>query len=354
MPLDKVLQRAASGWTSGSGPEADIVISTRVRLARNLAGVPFPHLLPVDGLNQVVSDVSRAVASINSGRGWGKLDTYPLDSMPALDRKVLVEKHLVSPQHISEPWGRALVLKEDESASIMVNEEDHLRIQCLFPGLQLEEAWVAASGLDDSFEEHLPYAFSGSRGYLTCCPTNVGTGLRASVMLHLPGLVMTDAAGRVLGATNKLGLVVRGMYGEGTQASGNLFQISNQVTLGQSEEEVVRSLLGVAKQVIDQERHTREALVKDAALQVSDRVGRAYGVLTNAHVISSEEAIKLWSDVRLGVDLGLLPGVPTPVLNEMIVATRASFLQRRAQMPLDPLQRDAVRADLIRKMLATS
>jgi len=346
------LGRAASGWTTGSGPEADLVISTRVRLARNLTGVPFPHLLAVDGLNQVMSDVARAVDAINCGSARGSLRTYLLDEMDELDRKVLVEKHLVSPNHISDPRGRAVVLKDDETASVMVNEEDHLRLQYLLPGLQLDQAWMAASSLDDSFEEHLPYAFSETRGYLTCCPTNVGTGLRASVMLHLPALVMTEAIGRVMGAVNKLGLVVRGMYGEGTQASGNLFQVSNQLTLGQSEEEVMRSLLGVASQVIAQERQTRKTLMNDASIQVADRVGRAYGILTNAHIISSEEVTRLWYDVRLGVDLGLLPALPAPALNEMIVATRASFLQRLAGMPLEPMQRDAVRAELIREMLA--
>jgi protein arginine kinase len=350
--LDGVLGKATSGWNAGSGPEKDLVVSTRVRLARNLAGVPFPHLLAVDGLERVMSEAAKAAEAINDEAATRRLASYPLVDMDELDRRVLVEKHLVSPGHISDPRGRSVILGDDESASIMVNEEDHLRIQYLLPGLQLEEAWVAASQLDDSFEKHMCYAFSELRGYLTCCPTNVGTGLRASVMLHLPALVMTEAIGRVLGAINKLGLVVRGMYGEGTQASGNLFQVSNQVTLGQSEEEVIRSLLGVTSQVIAQERHTRQTLVKDAWVQVADRVGRAYGILTNAHVISSEEAIRLWSDVRLGVDLGLLTGPSGPTLNEMIVATRASFLQRRAGTPLEPLQRDVVRAEIIRELLA--
>jgi len=349
--LDGVLGRAASGWNAGCGPEADLVISTRVRVARNLAGMPFPHLLTVDGLERVMSEVTRAAEAINGEAPTKRLASYPLEGMDELDRRVLVEKHLVSPNHIGDPRGRAVILGDDERASVMVNEEDHLRVQYLLPGLQLEQAWMAVSQLDDSFEEHLSYAFSEVRGYLTCCPTNVGTGLRASVMLHLPALVMTEAAGRVLGAINKLGLVVRGMYGEGTQASGNLFQVSNQVTLGQSEEEVIRSLLSVTGQVIAQERHTRQTLVKDAVVQVSDRVGRAYGILTNAYVISSEEAIRLWSDVRLGVDLGFLPGVSGATLNEMIVATRASFLQRRAGTPLEPLQRDVVRAEIIREML---
>jgi len=349
--LDAVLGRAASSWNAGSGPAEDLVISTRVRLARNLAGVPFPHLLTVDGLDRVMSEVIEAVEAINGETAAKRMACYLLDAMDDLDRKVLVEKHLVSPNHVSAPRGRAVILGDDESASVMVNEEDHLRIQCLLPGLQLDQAWMAASELDDSFEEHLSYAFSEVRGYLTCCPTNVGTGLRASVMLHLPALVMTEATGRVLGAINKLGLVVRGMYGEGTQASGNLFQVSNQVTLGQSEEEIIRSLQGVTGQVIAQERHTRQTLVRDARVQVADRVGRAYGVLTSAHVVSSEEAIRLWSDVRLGADLGLLPNLSGLPLNEMIVATRASFLQRRAGTPLEPLQRDVVRAEIIREML---
>jgi protein arginine kinase len=352
MRSEEILGRPASGWTSGSGPDADIVISTRIRLARNVAGVPFPHLLTDEGLKRVIADVAQATKAVNASGGWGAFSIHRLHELSTLDRQVLVEKHLVSPHHVSEPRGRAVVVSDDERVSIMVNEEDHLRLQCLFPGLQLEEAWVMASGLDDLYERELSYAFSGARGYLTCCPTNVGTGLRASVMLHLPALVVTEGAGRFLSAVNKLGLVVRGLYGEGTQAAGNLFQISNQVTLGHSEEEVVRNLMGIAKQVVEQERRARHGLLSESKHQVLDRTGRAYGILANAYVMSSEEALRLWSDVRLGIDLELLPPVPRAALNELIVSTRPAFLQRMAGKPLDAGQRDILRADVIRKTLA--
>ena len=349
MDLDLVLGKAASGWTDGSGPNSDIVISTRVRLARNLADRPFPHQMDASSLDNLLGEVERAVEHLNDQSDWGKFQLYRLDEMHNLDRRVLVEKHLVSLNLIAEPVGRAMILREDEMASVMVNEEDHLRLQCLFPGLQLEEAWVVASGLDDCLEEQLGYAYSESRGYLTCCPTNTGTGLRASIMLHLPGLIMSQGAGRILSAINKLGLVVRGLYGEGSQAAGNLFQISNQVTLGHSEEEIVRNLLGIAKQVVAQEERARSALMEEASLQLEDRVGRAFGILSNARILPGDEALKLWSDVRLGVDLGLLADLPRASLNELIVSISPCFLQREAGRELSSRQRDALRAEIARK-----
>ncbi len=349
MDLDRILTRAASGWTDGSGPQADIVVSTRVRLARNLASKPFPHRMDGSSLEHLLAEVETAVEHLNEREKWSPFQLLRLEDMHDLDRRVLVEKHLVSLNLIAEPVGRAVVLRDDEMVSVMVNEEDHLRLQCLFPGLQLEEAWVAASGLDDCLEEQLGYAFSESRGYLTCCPTNTGTGLRASVMLHLPALIMAQGAGRVLSAINKLGLVVRGLYGEGTQAAGNLFQISNQVTLGHSEEDVIRNLHGIARQVVDQEARARRALMKEAPLQLEDRIGRAYGILSHARVLSGDEALKLWSDVRLGVDLGLLTDMPRAALNELIVSSCPCFLQRQAGRELASAECDALRAEIIRK-----
>jgi protein arginine kinase len=233
----------------------------------------------------------------------------------------------------------------------MVNEEDHLRIQCLFSGLQLDEAWQLASQVDDAFEERLNYAFSPDYGYLTSCPTNVGTAMRASVMMHLPALVLTQQTSRIFAAITKLGFAVRGIYGEGTEARGNLFQISNQITLGQSEEDIVSHLKGVTRQIIDQERAAREHLLNENREQIEDRVARSYGIMANARIMSSEEAMKLWSDVRLGVDLKIISGIKVQVMNELLILIRPAYLQIMAGQELNPLERDMKRAALLRERM---
>ncbi|MEW6308133.1 MAG: protein arginine kinase [Bacillota bacterium] len=340
--------RAASKWMEASGPDGDVVISSRVRLARNLSGVPFPHGMGPDEASKVLAAVKSAVAEINRDNPL-PLSVLSLDDLEPVARQVLVEKHLVSPQHAAGGASRAVVLREDEAVSIMVNEEDHLRIQCLFPGLQVAEAWRLASRIDDGLESRMDYAFEEGHGYLTACPTNVGTGLRASVMVHLPALVMTNQAGRILSAITKFGLLVRGLYGEGTEASGNLFQVSNQVTLGQSEEEIIANLEAVARQIIDQERQTRSALARDMGDQLADRVWRAMGAVSNARIVTSQEAMQLLSDVRLGASMGILSGVDQRVLNELMVTTRPGFLQQLAGKELSPGERDLRRAEILRE-----
>src|SRR5690606_556007 len=239
----------------------------------------------------------------------------------------------------------------DETVSIMVNEEDHLRIQVLMPGLQLEEAWRLADAADDALSRVLNFAYSDDQGYLTTCPTNLGTGMRVSVMMHLPGLVLSDQAGRLLGTLPKLGAVVRGMYGEGSEAKGNLFQISNQVTLGQTERDLTENLSSIARQLVERERSARERLYREMRGQLEDRVCRAYGILTNARLISSDEALRLLSDLRLGVDLNILPHVSPQVFSDLVVATRVGFLQKAAARQLAPEERDQRRATLIRQRL---
>jgi protein arginine kinase len=233
----------------------------------------------------------------------------------------------------------------------MVNEEDHFRIQCLLPGLQLEKAWQETSGYDDILESYLDYAFDEEKGYLTACPTNVGTGLRASVMLHLPALAITQQINRILSAVSQVGLAVRGIYGEGTEMTGNLLQISNQITLGQSEEEIWQNLYSVTRQLINQEKNAREHLLNEGREKLGDRAGRAYGILKNAWMIDSKEAMQLLSDVRLGVDLGLLKGVPLKILNELLVLTRPGCLQYLKDKNLNPYERDLERAMQIQKCL---
>jgi protein arginine kinase len=274
-----------------------------------------------------------------------------MDELQPLQKRILVEKHLISP-HLAETANHgACLLSENEEISIMINEEDHIRIQCLYPGLQLLEALNTAFQIDDWLEEEINYAFDEKVGYLTSCPTNVGTGLRASVMLHLPGLVMTQQLNRIIPAINQLGLVVRGIYGEGSEALGNIFQISNQITLGKSEQDIVEDLKSVVGQIVSQERSVRDTLVKTSNIQLEDRVYRSFGVLTNSRIIETKEAAKCLSDVRLGIDIGYIKDIPRNILNELMILTQPGFLQQYAGGPLRPNERDIRRASLIRERL---
>lgn len=338
-------------WLSGPAPSSDIVLSTRVRLARNLRAYLFPPQMEPSDAQRVVEEVERAVPALARADGAGYRLVH-LDRLSPLDRQVLVEKHLISPQHARGAPGTAVVLREDEVVSIMVNEEDHVRIQCLLPGFQVERAWELADRIDDVLQESLEFAYDERLGFLTCCPTNVGTGLRASVMMHLPGLMLTGQAGRVFGGLGKVGVVVRGLYGEGTEAKGNIFQVSNQITLGPSERDIVDNLITIARQLMERERSVRERLYREQKEQLEDRVWRAYGLLTHARVMSSDEAIRLLSDVKLGIDLNILPHVRPEVFTELLVATRPAMLQKLAGETLDARQRDLRRAALIRQRLA--
>lgn len=355
VPWNKVVDRAMSHWMEATGPHSDVVLSTRIRLARNLEGFPFPHVLSEAQAAEVIRKVEAGVREIDKIQVPGvvsPVELYRLAEIPPLARQVLVEKHLISPPLAQDARGRAVAISADEAVSIMVNEEDHIRIQVLSSGLDLENTWTLASRVDDALEEKLTYAFHNVRGYLTACPTNLGTGLRASVMVHLPALVITGQAGRLFNTLGQFGLAVRGYFGEGTDAQGNIYQISNQVTLGRSEEDIIANLSGVAQQVIEHERKARDHLKRQMRAQIEDRVGRAYGILTGAHILSSEEAMRLLSDVRLGVDLGLIPRVPVKVLNELLVAIRPAFLQKTAGKDLGPFERDVRRASLVRQRLA--
>lgn len=355
MSIQETLNTAYTKWMEGEGPEAQIVISSRVRLARNIAGQPFPHLMPEQAGEAVIGQIRDAIEDPVVTEQLGPLFYVPLEEHSSLDRRILVEKHLISPQHAQDKHpSRGVILRQDEGVSIMVNEEDHLRIQVLLPALQLEAAWNLADRVDDVFESKLDFAFDERYGYLSCCPTNVGTGLRASVMMHLPALAMSNQASRVFNALSKLGFVVRGLYGEGTEAKGNLFQVSNQITLGPGEREIVDSLLAVCRQVIEQEQMGRQALMKERPAQIEDMVFRAYGVLTNARLLSSEEAIFFFSCLRLGIDLGLLHNVSNRTLNELLVRTRAAFLQKDATVALDAFNRNQKRAAVVREALAAS
>ncbi|WP_435922640.1 protein arginine kinase [Paenibacillus sp. DYY-L-2] len=341
-------EQPLSEWMSRGGNESDIVISTRVRIARNLVHQPFP-MLATNQQSEEVLQLLQDVLNDERLQSYGALHPVLLSELDDLDKRILVEKHLISPNLAGESRKGAVFISEDESLSIMVNEEDHLRIQCLYPGFQVQEAWERASGVDDIFEGHVDYAFDANRGYLTSCPTNVGTGLRASVMMHLPALALTQQINRILSAVSQVGLTVRGIYGEGSEAMGNLFQISNQITLGQSESEIIENLVGVVMQIIEHEKNARAKLMAESRLRVTDRVMRSYGILSHAAIIDSKEAAQRLSDVRLGVDVGLIDDVSAEVLNELNVMTQPGFLQKLFGENLSPAERDMYRAKLIRE-----
>ncbi len=337
-----------SKWMEGAGPNSEIVLSSRIRLARNLKEIPFPYLASDDQREKIYSLVKGLVE--NNKETFENYEFYNLTELSQLDRQLCMEKHIISPQLVKDSNNSFMLLREDEAVNIMINEEDHIRIQCLYPGLQLENAWELADSLDDLLEERLDYAFDEELGYLTACPTNVGTGVRASLMMHLPGLVINKQINRILSALSQVGLIVRGLYGEGTEVVGNIVQISNQITLGQKEKEIIRNIHVVARQLIEQEEAARQALLNEGRERVADRAGRALGILSNARIIGSQEAMQLISDLRLGMDLGLIE-LDRKVLNQLLVVIRPAYLQKIQEKELDSYERDVCRATLIREML---
>jgi len=341
---------ALSQWMRDEGPESDVVISSRVRLARNLRDLSFPML----ATNTQAQEVLNRVANVVNSAELSEITSFtmvPLSEMNELEKKVLVEKHLISPNLANDARGGAVLLNDDESISVMINEEDHLRIQCMFPGFQVKEAYELAGKLDDAFEGYLDYGYDERKGYLTSCPTNVGSGIRASVMMHLPALVLTQQINRILSAVTQVGLAVRGMYGEGSEAVGNMFQISNQITLGQSEDEIIDNLHGVARQIMEHERAERRKLMIESKTRIIDRVSRSLGILSYAAIIDSKEAAQRLSDVRLGVDLGIIKNVSAAALNELLVMTQPGFLQKHAKTKLSADERDVRRAQIIRERM---
>jgi len=335
-------------WLRGDGPEAMIVFSSRVRLARNLKEFVFPPWAQSYILKSVVEKVLKAVK-----RAIYFKDVYYIEigELSSLERDFLLERHLISQEFSKGGKERFLVVEKKEILSLMVNEEDHLRIQTIFSGLQLREAWDLINKVDDALGENIDYAFSPQWGYLTACPTNTGTGMRASCMLHLPALVISGKINELLKEISRLGLVARGLYGEGTEAQGDFFQVSNQVTLGLSEPQIIDNVGRVVREVVNQERRIREVLLKRNKVQIEDEVGRAYGILTHAHLIDTKTAMNLLSRLRLGVGLNLLPKIKTAVLNELLFLIAPAHIQVKEGKTLAPLFRDELRAKLIKEKL---
>jgi protein arginine kinase len=330
------------------GPHDRIVMSSRVRLARNLRGTAFPGWAKKAERVKVLETIQPAVSSLPE---MADSLSESMDNFTPLDKLILVERHLISREHAAKNIGSGLVLNREESFCVMINEEDHLRMQALRPGFQIREAWAAIDQLDSALEKKLDYAFDDELGYLTACPTNLGTGIRVSAMLHLPGLVLSEQINPIIQSVNKLGLAVRGLYGEGTEALGNVFQVSNQMTLGESETTIVERLGKVMSQIIEHEENARLTLLEKKPKVIYNHIGRAYGILANAHSISSKETMNLLSLLRLGVDMDLFPNTPRAVVDELFLVTQPAHLQKQVANKLSAEERDIIRADMLRDRL---
>src|SRR6478735_3313405 len=342
------LMTSGGEWLRGEGPHHQIVISSRVRLARNLKQRAFPGWAKKAERLQILESIKPRVEELPEMAD--AFSVYSQD-LTALEKQVLVERHLISREQAAKSVGSAVIMNRRQTLSIMVNEEDHLRMQSIRSGLQLKNAFKLVDKVDSTLEGKLDFAYDSKLGYLTACPTNVGTGMRASAMLHLPGLVLSEMINQVIQAVNKIGLAVRGLYGEGTEAMGNLFQISNQTTLGEKEDEIISRLSKVIETIIEKEHNARQVLLQKKPNTLLDQIGRAYGVLTYAHAMASKEALNLLSIIKLGMDLGAFPEDRRLQIDELFIETQPAHLQKSSQQKLNAEERDHLRAQIIRERL---
>lgn len=339
-------------WLDGSGPSSQVVLSTRMRLARNIAGFPFPHRAS-DEERSAIS--GRLLTVVSEVRTLSNAATYDLTRLDALERQLLLERHLASREHAGvdaggDPRPGTALITQGE-AGVMVNEEDHLRIQTLYSGFALQEAYRRIEAVDSELGGRLDFAFHPEFGYLTTCPTNAGTGLRASVLIHLPGLVLTKEIGKVLQGLTQVGLTFRGLYGEGSEVVGNFFQLSNQTTLGKSEDELLDHLGRIVQQVITYEEQARELLLHDAPMVIADKVWRAYGLLRHARSLSFSEAMNLLSGVRLGAAVKLINGLSVYTLNKLLIFTQSAHLVTGEGRAVADADLAVVRAECVRRLL---
>lgn len=346
MRVDDLIQRPG-GWLS-MGSNSGVAISGRIRLARNISGVAFPGWAGQEECVRISHVLFDAFSKIDRTADALCLHIEQLDPV---DKLILQERHLISNELTLREAGSGVVVTHDERVSVMINEEDHLRLQVIMPGMDLAMMWEQVDALDTALEEHLHYAFDPEVGYLTACPTNVGTGMRASVMVHLPALNLIGEVESVIKGLSKIGLAVRGMLGEGTEAWGNMYQISNQVTLGESEENIITRLGKIVSEVIEHEQNARARLIEGCEERVRDLVGRSYGLLTQAYLVSSREALDLLSGLRLGIEMNMIKGADVGLLNELILLTQPGHLQRIMKQTIGPGERDAVRARIMREKL---
>jgi protein arginine kinase len=347
MTIDE-MAKVPSPWLSGETEWSESVVSTRVRLARNLAGVAFCHRARSEDLGLARDRIRDAIMSSNTLKTGSYMVMSRLDD---LDRQFLVERHLISQEQAEKSGVRAVVIGDREMVSVMINEEDHLRLQAIQPGFQSMEAWRLVDRLDDEIDKSLDFAFSCDWGYLSACPTNTGTGMRASMLIHLPALVLTGQIDRVLQGISQMGLAVRGFYGEGSEVMGNLFQVSNRTALGMSELDILQGLDNVVRKVLEMEDHGREILLRDARSQIEDKIWRAYGLLKYTRRVTSQEVMSLSSAVRLGKCIGIIDNVSIGALNRMLFVSQPAHLQRRLGREMNPGQRDEERANMVRGIL---
>ncbi|MFA6309464.1 MAG: protein arginine kinase [Clostridia bacterium] len=339
-----------TSWYIAKGPESDVALSSRVRIARNLKEYPFPNKL--DGnqallITNRISNVLKTDATLKSKA----FKYYDLARLNETEKNVMIEKHLISPDIVKCCNECGVFISRDEKISIMMQEEDHIRIQCMLPGNQIENVLEMCMEIDNIFEKNIKYAFNEEFGYLTSCPTNVGTGIRASVMLHLPALTMTGLVKGMLTACSKIGIAIRGIYGENSESLGQIYQISNQVTLGQNEKEIITNVSSVVFQIIEQERLVRKELQKQNKNLFKDRIMRAYGIMTNAEIMSSQECLNLISEVRLGINMGILKNIKIETLNKIMLLIQPGNLQKHYEMSLNERERDIMRSKLIKELL---
>lgn len=335
-------------WLRGTGPESDIVISSRVRLARNLADFPFIKRCSVDDRQAIERTVR---AKMEKLADWKDVRYVVVDDLSEVDRQFLVERQLISRELADSDGARSVAIDPSEQFSVMVNEEDHLRLQVMHSGLSLHEAWQSVNQLDDLIEAEITYAFHPKHGYLTACPTNAGTGLRVSVMLHLPALVITRQIDKVFRSLQKISVTVRGLYGEGSQYMGDFYQVSNQVTLGRSEEDLVQQVSEVIPMLIDYERRARHFLIEESEQDLHDDVSRAFGILSTAKKISSEETMHYLSKVRMGINLGLIPDLQMTTINKLFIHTQPAHLQKLRGRVLGSNDRNVERASYLQRHL---
>ncbi len=347
LKLDELAARAC-GWLRESGEVSDIVISSRIRLARNLADFPFIRRCTDQDRAGVEKACHQAIAQVEK---WRDLIYVDVSTLAVLDRQFLVERQLISRELAEANGARSVAIEPHETFSLMMNEEDHLRLQVIQAGLNLQSAWERINEIDNELDSRLNYAFHERLGFLTACPTNVGTGMRVSVMLHLPALVLTQEIEKAFRSLQKIGLAVRGLYGEGSQAMGDFYQISNQITLGRSEEDLIKQVSDVIPRIIEYERQARAFLVKESRKDLHDRVSRAYGILCTAQTISSEETLHLLSSVRMGVNLGLIQDLDISAINRLFIHTQPAHLQKIRGGQLETADRNVERAIYLRSHL---
>lgn len=338
------------GLFNAKSKDDGIVLTSRVRLARNIDKMPFPHILNKEQADEVINEVSAAVLESNSAVAKN-FKLMRLRDVKPIERQSMVEKHLISMDLANNYQRAGLLIDKDEDVSIMINEEDHIRLQVLYPGFRIREAYDYASKLDDLIEEKMTYAYDSELGYLTSCPTNVGTGIRASVMLHLPALSATRNINNILNTVTQLGMTIRGLYGEGSNVMGNIYQISNQVTLGLSEEEIINNLIAVTQKIVDQEMKARSIILEKQRGEFEDSIYRSLGILKYARVMTSSECLNLLSRVRMGIEMGILKDVDMDTVNKLIVDSQPATLQLKEGKELGTDERDFLRARVVRESL---